>query len=77
MFWKISRILKENVERIQSKESGKPAEPVFLRLKRLEESACWRLPAGKRLVQQGGLKTYIKSQLGLSIFIQRSIVMVG
>ena len=66
------------MERIQSaKQSGKPAEPVFLRLKRLEESACWRLPAEKRLVQQGGLKTYIKSQLGLSIFIQRSIVMVG
>lgn len=60
-----------------AKESGKPAEPVLLRLKRLEESACWRLPAEERLVQQGGLKTYIKSQLGLSIFIQRSIVMVG
>lgn len=65
------------MERIQSKESGKPAEPVFLRLKRLEESTCWRLPAEKRLVQQGGLKTHIKSQLGLSIFIQRSIVMAG
>lgn len=65
------------MERIRSKESGKPAELVFLRLMRLEESACWRLLAGKKLVQQGGLKTYIKSQLGLSIFIQRSIVMVG
>lgn len=65
------------MERIRSKESGKPAEHVFLRLKRLEESACRRLPPEKRFVQQGGLKTYIKSQLGLSIFIQRSIVMVG
>lgn len=65
------------MERIQSKESGKPGEPFFLRLKRLEESACWRLHAEKRLVQQGGLKTYIKPQLGLSIFIQGSIVMAG